>query len=46
MRKEEERVKVIYSSTNEKELKDVISALINTHEKKYNGMMRKAKEDS
>lgn len=46
MRKEQEGVKVIYSSTNEKELKDVVSALISTHEKKYNGMMRKAKGDS
>lgn len=29
------KIRVIYSSTNEKKLKDVISALISVHEQKF-----------
>lgn len=29
------KIKIIYSSTNEKELKDVIISLIRLHERKY-----------
>lgn len=33
MKRGRKKIKVIYSSTNEKELKDVISALISIHQK-------------
>ncbi len=35
MRNDKRKIKVVYSSTNEKELKDVVLALIRTHENRY-----------
>jgi len=36
MKRGRKKIKVIYSSTNEKDLKDVVYSLIKTHERKYN----------
>ena len=41
MERGRKKIKVIYSSTNEKELKDVVYSLIKTHERKHNETIAK-----